>query len=263
MKNWLFTSTKAAYFALIYLFLYSPIVVLIVYSFNESKYSLIWHGFTLDWYRALFSDSNLWIAGANSMTIALLASTIATFIGTIAAVSLYRYRSFGQFFGKKLLHGLIFILIISPDIVLGISLLLLFSLLQINFGFTTLLIAHITFCIPFAAMTVLAAIRRVDKNIFEAAKDLGATERIIFFRIMVPILWPALLASWLLSFTLSFDDVIISYFVAGPTFEILPLKIYSLARLGVKPDLNALCAVIFIITLVLVSLSQLILRKRR
>lgn len=259
MRNRLLSTSKFAYFTLIYLFLYFPLLVLIIYSFNESKYSLVWHGFTLHWYQVLISDSDLWIASVNSLTIAVLASTIATFIGTVAAVSLYRYR----FFGKKLLHGLIFILIISPDIVLGISLLLLFSLLKISFGFTTLLIAHITFCIPFVAMTVFAAIRGVDKNIFEAAKDLGANERIIFLRIIAPILWPALLASWLLSFTLSFDDVIISYFVAGPTFEILPLKIYSLARLGVKPDLNALCAVIFILTLVLVTLSQLILRKRR
>lgn len=259
MKKWLVTSTKNTYITTVYLFLYLPILVLIIYSFNDAKYSMVWHQFTLSWYKELWQDADLWHAASNSLLIGILAATIATGMGTLAAVNLYRYR----FFGRKMLHGLIFILILSPDIVLAISLLLLFKLFSMPLGFFSLLIAHITFCIPFSTMTVYSSIVGVDKNIFEAAKDLGANELRIFTRIVAPILWPSLLSSWLLSFTLSFDDVIISYFVAGPNFEILPLKIYSMARLGVKPDLNALCSIIFALTLCLVIISHLILRKRR
>lgn len=259
MVHGLTKSSANAYLSLVYLFLYLPIIVLIVFSFNNARYSMIWRGFTWAWYQSLWNDSDLWIAASHSVLVGILAATLATFIGTLAAVSLYRYR----FFGKQMIQGLIFVLILSPDIVLAIALLLLFTFLHIQLGFFSLLIAHITFCIPFSAMTVYGSIVSIDKNIFEAAKDLGAKEWIIFKRIIVPLLWPSLLASWLLSFTLSFDDVVISYFVAGPTFEILPLKIYSMARLGVKPDLNTLCSVIFCLTVCLIIISQLILRKRR
>jgi spermidine/putrescine transport system permease protein len=135
-------------------------------------------------------------------------------------------------------------------------------MLKISLGFWSLLLAHITFCIPFVVVTVYSRMASFDNNIFEAAKDLGAKDLIIFSRIVLPLLWPALLAGWLLSFTLSLDDVIISYFVTGPGFEILPLKIYSMVRLGVKPEINALCTVTFALTLFLVVLSQLALRKK-
>ncbi|MEO8964588.1 MAG: ABC transporter permease subunit, partial [Gammaproteobacteria bacterium] len=164
--------------------------------------------------------------------------------------------------GRNVLYGLIFILILSPDIVMGISLLILFSLVKVSLGFWSLLLAHITFCIPFVVITVYSRIVSFDQYIFEAAKDLGATDTVIFTRVILPLLWPALLAGWLLSFTLSLDDVIISYFVAGPDFEILPLKIYSMVRLGVKPEINALCSVTFLLTLVLIIFSQLSLRKK-
>jgi spermidine/putrescine transport system permease protein len=157
---------------------------------------------------------------------------------------------------------LIFILILSPDIVMGISLLILFSLLKITLGFWSLLLAHITFCIPFVVVTVYSRIVSFDEYIFEAAKDLGARDSVILTRIILPLLWPALAAGWLLSFTLSIDDVIISYFVAGPDFEILPLKIYSMVRLGVKPEINALCTVTFGLTLILIVISQLTLRRK-
>jgi spermidine/putrescine transport system permease protein len=149
-----------------------------------------------------------------------------------------------------------------PDIVLGISLLLLFSFFHINLGFTSLFLAHVTFCLPFVIITVYTRLTGIDKNIFEAAKDLGANEFIILLKITLPLLLPAIIASWLLSFTLSFDDVMISYFVAGPSFEILPLKIYSMARIGVKPELNALCSMIFLITLLVVVSAQFALRKK-
>lgn len=250
---------KLAYMAAIFLFFYFPIAVLIIYSFNDSAFSLIWHGFTLDWYRQLFKDAELLHVAFNSLVVAVLAATFATLLGTIASVSLYRYR----FHGRKFLHGLIFILIVSPDIVMGISLLILFTILKASLGFWTLLLSHITFCIPFVAVTVSSRLMGIDKNIFEAAKDLGASDLLIFLKIIIPLLMPAILAGWLLSFTLSLDDVIISFFVTGPNFEILPLKIFSLVRLGIKPEINALCSIMFGLTLLFVVVAQIALRKKQ
>ena len=248
----------SSYLTAIYLFFYIPIIVLIIYSFNNAQYSLLWHGFSFRWYHELFTDTDLWIAVLHSVILGVVAATIAMCIGGLTAISLYRY----DFFGRNLLNGLIFILILSPDIVMGISLLILFSFIQITLGFWSLLLAHITFCIPFVVVTVYSRMASFDEYIFEAAKDLGAKDSVILTRVIIPLLWPALLAGWLLSFTLSIDDVIISYFVAGPDFEILPLKIYSMVRLGVKPEINALCSVTFILTLLIVIISQLVLRKK-
>lgn len=248
----------SSYLTLIYLFFYLPIILLIVYSFNNTQYSLLWHGFTWRWYNELFTDSDLWIATWHSFFLGIASATIATFIGMLAAVSLYRYR----FFGRNFLNGLVFILILSPEIVSGASLLILFTLLQLNLGFITLLLSHISFCIPFVIVTTYSRLVSFDKNIFEAAKDLGANDWKIFRRIILPLLWPALFAGWLLSFTLSLDDVIISYFVAGPEFEILPLRIYSMVRSGIKPEINALCSVLFCVTLALIVMSQLALKKK-
>lgn len=250
---------KTLYVTAIFLFFYLPIVVLIIYSFNNAQYSLLWHGFSLRWYHELFADSDLWVAVVHSLTLGIFSATIAMCVGALAAISLFRY----DFKGRQVLSGLIFILILSPDIVMGISLLILFSLVGISLGFWSLLLAHITFCIPFVVVTVYSRIVSFDEYIFEAAKDLGATDTIILTRVILPLLWPALLAGWLLSFTLSLDDVIISYFVAGPDFEILPLKIYSMVRSGVKPEINALCSMTFAITLMLVLISQLLLRKKQ
>lgn len=247
-----------SYLTAIYLFFYIPIFVLIIYSFNNAQYSLLWHGFSWRWYQELFADSDLWVAVGHSLILGVFAASAATCIGALAAVSLYRYR----FWGRQGLYGLVFILILAPDIVMGISLLTLFSLVKISLGLWSLLLAHITFCIPFVVVTIYSRIVSFDQFIFEAAKDLGATDTVIFTRVILPLLWPALLSGWLLSLTLSLDDVMISYFVAGPDFEILPLKIYSMVRLGVKPEINALCTVTFAFTLLLVALSQLALRKK-
>lgn len=249
---------KKYYLALIYLFFYIPIITLIVYSFNNTQYSLVWHGLTFRWYKELFADHDLWIATWHSFILGIGAATVATLIGLLAAVSLYRYR----FFGRNILNGLVFILILSPEIVMGASLLILFTLLNMPLGFLTLLISHISFCIPFVIVTTYSRLVSFDKNIFEAAKDLGAHDGVIFLRIILPLLWPALFAGWLLSFTLSLDDVIISYFVSGPEFEILPLQIYSMVRAGIKPEINALCTVLFGVTLTFIVLSQLSLKKK-
>lgn len=249
---------NSLYLGLIYLFFYTPIIVLIVYSFNNAQYSLLWHGFTFEWYTELFNDRDLWVATGHSFVLALAAATLATYLGLVTAVSLYRYR----FFGRQFLNGLIFILILTPEIVTGAALLILFTCFNLPLGFLTLLLAHVSFCIPFVVVTLYSRLVSFDKNIFEAAKDLGAADGLIFRRIILPLLWPAIFAGWLLSFTLSLDDVIISYFVTGPEFEILPLRIYSLVRSGIKPEINALCSVLFCITLMLVVLSQLALRKK-
>jgi spermidine/putrescine transport system permease protein len=249
--------TSSAYLVLVFLFFYIPIAVLIAYSFNEAQYSLLWKGFSLRWYGELFLDTDLWVAVWHSLVLGIMSATIATGIGLLAAVSLYRYR----FMGRQLLYGLVFVLILCPDIVMGISLLILFSISKVSLGFVSLLLAHITFCVPFVVITVYGRMVSFDEYIFEAAKDLGANDWIIFRSIILPLLWPAMLAGWLLSFTLSLDDVMISYFVAGPGFEILPLKIYSMVRLGIKPEINALCTVIFVFTLLLVVFSQRLLKK--
>ncbi len=248
----------ASYMSFIYFILYLPIVVLIIYSFNNAHYSMIWHGFTLAWYQTLFSNGDLWVAALHSLIIGVLASSLASFIGLFAAISLYRYR----FIGHSLSHGIIMMLIVLPDIVLGISLLVLFSLFKIHLGFLSLLLAHITFCIPFAAVVIYARITSLEDHLFEVALDLGASEVIIFKKIILPLLLPAVITAWLLSFTLSFDDVLISYFVSGPGFQILPLKIYAMVKHGVRPDVNALCAVMFFVTLILVLISHFFMRKK-
>jgi len=253
------TLPKTGYMLGVYAFLYLPILILIALSFNSATFSIVWHGFSLKWYGRLFHDANMWVAAWHSILLGLSASLVATTLGTLAAVSLFRFK----FRGKTLLQGLIFVLIVVPDIVLGIALLILFSRTDIPLGFVSLLLAHATFCLPFVVVTVFGRMAGIDKNIFEAAIDLGANEFTILRKITFPLLLPAIIAGMLLSFTLSFDDVVISYFVAGPGFEILPLKIFALARLGLKPELNALCSIIFVITVGLVLSAQLVLRRRK
>jgi spermidine/putrescine transport system permease protein len=243
----------------IYLFFYLPIVVVIALSFNQAERSLVWKGFGFNWYIELFHDTDLLLVALHSLIIGILAATFATLIGTIASVSLFRYR----FFGKKLLNGLIFALILLPEIVMGISLLLLYTILHIPLGFWTLLLAHITLCVPFVTITIYSRIVTLNADIFDAAKDLGATDFSVFIKIIVPLLFPAILAGWLLSFTLSLDDVITSYFVTGPNYEILPLRIYSMVKLGIKPEINALCTILLGVTLILITAAQLALRKKQ
>lgn len=247
------------YLSLVYFCLYLPIVVLVWFSFNNSLYSGLWHGATLKWYAALFHDPNLFTIAMHSLVIAFLAATIATVIGLLGAVALFKYR----FFGKGLLSGVIFIMIVIPDIVLGIALLLLFHGTHMPLGFFSLLLAHVTFCIPFVVVTVTGRMAGTNKHLFEAARDLGAKDGVVFHRIILPLMMPGIIAAWLLSFTLSFDDVIISSFVSGPDFQILPLYIFSQVKLGVTPVLNALASIILAFTVTLVMIAYWFgLRKR-
>jgi len=248
---------RYVYLWLIYLFLYIPILILVIYSFNDSKYSTNWQGFTLRWYHDLISDGPLMEAFANSLMIAASSSVVATILGTLAAVAFYRYR----FWGRQIMYSFIYVVMMSPDIVMGISLLMFFITLGFKTGALTLLLSHITFCLPFVVVTVYARISGFDRNVIDVAKDLGASELRMFYHIMLPMLTPAIIAGWLLSFTLSLDDVIVSFFTTGPYFEILPLKIYSMVRLGIKPEINALSAVMFALSLLTVTVSHFLIKE--
>ncbi|RQW63583.1 spermidine/putrescine ABC transporter permease PotC [Vibrio viridaestus] len=249
---------RISFMGLVYAFLYLPIIVLIVNSFNENKFGMRWDGFSTKWYEALVNNASLTQAAWHSITIAVFSATAATIIGSLTAVALYRY----QFKGKKLINTMLFIVMMSPDIVMGISLLALFLFIGMHLGFLSLLIAHITFCLPFVVITVYSRLNGFDVKMLEAAKDLGAKEWIILKQIILPLAKPAVASGWLLSFTLSLDDVIISSFVTGPTYEILPLKIYSMVKVGISPEVNALATIMLIISLTLVVLSQLIGRDK-
>lgn len=247
-----------SYLSIIYFLLYLPLVVIIVFSFNNSKLSLIWHGFTWKWYGELFHDQNLFVITLHSISIATIASSVATLFAIIAATTFYRF----SFRSKHLLKNLLYVLIVIPDLMLAIAFLLFFKYTHLQLGFWSLLIAHITFCIPFATVTITARMANMNKNLIDAARDLGANELTIYRNILIPLLLPAIIAGWLLSFTLSLDDVVISYFVSGPSFEILPLKIYSSVRLGIKPEINALCTILLIATTAIVMAAQWFLHKK-
>jgi spermidine/putrescine transport system permease protein len=244
--------------ALVYAFLYLPIIVLIVNSFNANKFGMKWGGFTTKWYETLVNNDSLMQAAWHSLNVAVFSATAATIIGSLTAVALFRY----SFKGKGAVNGMLFVVMMSPDIVMAISLLALFLVLGAQLGFFTLLIAHITFCLPFVVVTVYSRLNGFDVKMLEAAKDLGASEWVILKKIILPLAKPAVAAGWLLSFTLSLDDVIISSFVTGPTYEILPLKIYSMVKVGISPEVNALATVMLIVSLVLVVISQLLAREK-
>jgi spermidine/putrescine transport system permease protein len=252
-------SLKTFYLWLVYSFLYLPMAMLAAYSFNASKYGARWEGPTFEWYRDLANDSALLEATLNSLAVAFVAATLSTLVGTLGAIGLWHYRFPGQTF----LQGLLFVTLMSPDIVMGVSLLVLFMALRVRLGFWSLLLAHVSFCLPFVTVTVLSRLNDFDRRLIEAAQDLGAGEGRAVWHVVLPLALPAIAAGWLLSFTLSLDDVVVSFFVTGPTFEVLPLRIYSMVRLGVKPEVNALATLLFIVSLGLVSVSQRLLRKEQ
>ncbi|MEQ4988584.1 spermidine/putrescine ABC transporter permease PotC [Proteus sp. fly-1089] len=249
---------RGGFMSIIYAYLYIPIIILIVNSFNSSRFGINWKGFTTDWYAILFNNDSLLQAAGHSLTMAVTSATFATLIGSLAAVALYRYR----FRGKKFVGGMLFVVMMSPDIVMAISLLVLFMILGVSLGFWSLLFSHITFCLPFVVVTVYSRLSGFDVKMLEAAKDLGAGEFTILRKIIIPLAMPAVASGWLLSFTLSMDDVVVSSFVTGPSYEILPLKIYSMVKVGVSPEVNALATILLGLSLVLVLISQLILRDR-
>lgn len=249
---------RNGFMSIIYAWFYIPIAILVINSFNQSRFGINWQGWTTHWYNVLLNNYSLLQAARHSLLLGVTSATCATLLGSMTAVALYHYR----FRGKPLVNGMLFVVMMSPDIVMAISLLVLFMLLGISLGFWTLLIAHITFCLPFVVITVFSRLQGFDIRMLEAAKDLGANELTTLRRIIFPLALPAVAAGWLLSFTLSMDDVVVSSFVTGPTFEILPLKIYSMVKVGVSPEVNALATLLLCLSLILVACSQWLTRDK-
>jgi len=241
----------------VYAYLYIPIIILVTNSFNEDRYGLSWKGFSWNWYERLFNNDTLIQAAFHSVTIAFFAATLATIVGGLTAIALYRYR----FRGKQAVSGMLFIVMMSPDIVMAVSLLALFMVVGISLGFWSLLLAHVTFCLPYVTVTIFSRLNGFDARMLEAAKDLGANEVTILRKIILPLALPAVVSGWLLSFTISLDDVVVSSFVSGVSYEILPLRIFSLVKTGVTPEVNALATIMIVLSLGLVILSQLVTRK--
>lgn len=250
---------KYLYITAVYLVLYVPLIVTIIFSFNNSATADVWNGFTLKWYESLFTDKSLINAALRSLFLAATAATTATVVGTIIAIALHRYR----FIGQKVVYGSLSVIMLSPEIIQGISLVMIFVILGIPLGLTTLLLSHTVFCFPFVTITVLARLRGVNRNLAESAADLGASDVDIVRFILIPLILPAVFAGWLMSFTLSIDDVIISFFVSGKHYEILPMKIYSMVRTGIQPDVNALCAALFFATFFVVMFSYRLVSSKK
>lgn len=222
-------------------FLYLPIILLVIFSFNESRLVTVWGGFSTKWYGALLQNEGLLSAAWVTLKVAFVSSTIAVILGTMAALMLSR---FGQFRGRTLFSGMIYAPLVMPEVITGLALLLMFVALGLDRGFMTLTIAHITFTMCYVAVVVQSRLAGFDRSIEEAAMDLGATPGRTFFYVTLPVIMPGIVSGWLLSFTLSLDDLVISSFATGPGATTLPMKIYSQVRLGVTPEINAVCTIL-------------------
>ena len=240
--------------ALTLIFLYFPIFVLVLFSFNKSSLNIRWEGFTLSWYKELFSNTELLEAFFNTMLVGITSTVVAVVIGTISAVALYKYT----FKGKTLINSLLYIPIVIPEVVLGISLLSIYTLFKMELGMGSLILSHIAFSIPFVVINVRSALAQTNPHLEEAAHDLGAGRLTTFFQVLLPTIMPGVKSGALLAFTLSLDDVIISYFTAGPGSNTLPLKIFSMIKTGITPDVNALSTLMLLATLVLLTVYSLI-----
>ncbi|WP_294392270.1 ABC transporter permease [uncultured Clostridium sp.] len=247
MVNRLENFIKKSYLFIIFLFLYTPIITLIIFSFNESKTMGKWTGFTLKWYRELFSNDRLMSALYYTLLIAVIASLIATIVGTISAIAISQMS--GKF--KSLILNINYLPVLNPDIVTGIALMSLFIFLKFNFGFTTMLLAHITFDIPYVILSVLPKLRQLPENTLDAAADLGATPFYTLWKVIIPQIKPGIFSGFLMAFTMSIDDFVISFFTTGPGVTNLSIEIYSMARRGIKPEINALSTLMFITVLAL------------
>ncbi len=247
---------------LVLLFLYLPILLLIVYSFNSSRLAIVWEGFTFQWYSDLWSEfvrhladerrSTLIESMNNSLIIAAFTTVLSVVLGTLGAWVLYRYR----FPALKSITTLVFIPMIIPEIIMGISLLVFFKTVEFELGFTTVIISHVTFCFPFVLIAVQARLAGLDPSLEEAAMDLGATPLQAFRLVMVPYLLPAIVSGALMSFTLSLDELIVTYFTRGPKSETLPIKVFGMAKVGLNPMLNTISTVFIVLTALLVILAE-------
>ena len=241
----------------VFLFLYLPIFILVIYSFNANKIVGVWTGFSLEWYRVLLHDAAIGSALRVSLWVATWSTLISTILGTLAALVLERYR----FRGKLTFDAVLYLPIIIPDIVMALSTLLFFVILAIPLSRNTVLIAHVAFNISFVAVVVRARLADMDKRLEEAAADLGANEWTTFRRVTLPLLMPGIVAGALLAFTLSLDDFVITFFVAGPGSTTLPVRVYSMIKFGVTPEVNAISTLMLVGSTLLVVISLLLQRR--
>jgi spermidine/putrescine transport system permease protein len=246
------------YTFLVYAYIYIPILILIIFSFNKQKLNIRWEGFTLQWYEKLFNDHQVLLATRNTLLIAVISTLVATVIGTMAALALQRYH----FPGYAASETLMYIPIVIPEVVMGISLLAFFALIKFKLGLATITLSHIAFNIPFVALVVRARLHGFDKSIEEASMDLGANEVITFWRVTLPTIMPGVLSGAMLALTLSLDDYVITYFTAGPGSTTLPLRIFSMVRFTVTPEVNALSALWVAIVFVILFISEYAQRRR-
>jgi spermidine/putrescine transport system permease protein len=243
---------------LAYAYIYFPILILIIFSFNTQKINVRWEGFTLHWYDVLFHDSNVLLAVRNTLMIACVSTLVATVIGTLAALALQRYR----FPGYTAAESALYIPVIVPEVVMGISLLAFFVMVGLKLGLATIALSHIAFNIPFVTLVVRARLHGFDKSIEEASMDLGANEMTTFWRVTLPTIMPGVLSGALLAFTLSLDDYVITYFTAGPGATTLPLRVFSMVRFAVTPEVNAL-STLWVITIFVVLLASQVIQRRQ
>ena len=242
--------SQRIYVALILIFLYAPILTLIVLSFNESRSMAVWKGFTFQWYIDLFQNESIMNAFYTTIIIATVASLIATVIGTLASVAMNSMKKVP----RAILMGVTNIPMLNADIVTGISLMLLFVAINYTLGFTSVLLAHITFNIPYVILSVMPKLQQTNRNTYEAALDLGASPMYAFYKVVLPDIFPGILSGFLLSFTMSLDDFVITHFTKGPGVDTLSTKIYSEVRKGINPEMYALSALLFISVLILLVL---------
>ncbi|HET9337637.1 MAG TPA: ABC transporter permease [Casimicrobiaceae bacterium] len=242
-KAALWTAAIAAY-----AFLYLPLAIVVVYSFNDSRLNAEWVGFTLDWYRKLAQNDEMIAAAGNSLAIAMVASVVSTALGTMAGVAMHRYR-------LRVLPILVLTPIAIPEILMGVALLIFFVLLNVTLGLVSVALAHIAFCIGFVAIVVRARLAGMDESLIEAARDCGATPWQAFRRVTLPLIMPGVVAGALMAFTLSIDDFVITFFTAGAGTVTLPLQIYSMIKIAVTPEVNAVSTLLMLLTLVLIVVA--------
>lgn len=244
---------KRLYIGLIMLFLYTPIVLLVIFSFNAGKSRAVWEGFTLQWYVELFHDRKIIEALRNTLSIGLIAAVVSTIIGTMGALGVYQLRRSP----RRLMMTLVNIPQLNSEIVTGVSLMLLYTLFGMELGYMTLLLSHIAFCIPYVVLSVMPKLRQIDPHLPEAAQDLGATPMQAFFKVILPDIMPGVFSGFLMALTMSIDDFVISFFTTGQGVENLSITIYTMAKRGISPKINALSTIIFGTVLALLILVNL------
>ncbi|MBS7148593.1 ABC transporter permease [Intestinibacter bartlettii] len=247
------------YLFLVFVFLYLPIVTLAIFSFNNSKSMAVWNGFTLDWYYTLFQNERMISALYYTLLVAILATLISTFIGTIAAIGIHKMRNNKK---RDLLLNINYLPVLNPDIVTGVSLMTLFVFLNVNFGMTTMLLSHLVFDIPYVILSVLPKLKQLPANIEDAALDLGATPWYALRKIVLPQIKPGIISGALMAFTMSIDDFVISFFTTGNGVTNLSIEIYSMTRRGLTPEINALSTLMFVVVLALLITSNVVGNKK-